>query len=132
MALVKSKNTEPELTVRRLLHRLGYRYRLHVRSLPGCPDIVFPSRRSVILVHGCFWHRHNCEMGNRMPKSRLSFWIPKLQGNKERDRRKRRALRRAGWSVLVIWECQLRDLARVVNRCVRFLGPPPSRRCLSP
>ena len=121
MSLVRAKNTKPELLVRRLVHGLGYRYRLHRRTLPGTPDLVFPGRDKVIFVHGCFWHRHpGCERA-RMPKSRLEFWVPKLEGNAQRDARDVRALRRLGWSVMTIWECQLRDMTRLENRIRRFL-----------
>lgn len=121
MSLVRAKNTKPELLVRRLVHGLGYRYRLHRRTLPGTPDLVFPGRDKVIFVHGCFWHRHRgCELA-RMPKSRLEFWVPKLEGNAQRDARDVRALRRLGWSVMTIWECQLRDMTRLENRIRRFL-----------
>ena len=121
MSLVRAKNTKPELLVRRLVHGLGYRYRLHRRALPGTPDLVFPGRDKVIFVHGCFWHRHRgCALA-RMPKSRLEFWVPKLEGNAERDARDVRALRRLGWSVMTIWECQLRDMTRLENRIRRFL-----------
>jgi DNA mismatch endonuclease, patch repair protein len=124
MSLVRSKNTGPEILVRRIVHGLGYRYRLHVHKLPGCPDLVFPGRQSVILIHGCFWHQHKCKMGNRMPKSRIQFWKAKLQGNKERDIRQRRALIRLGWRVLVIWECELsaNRIAKLSKRICRFLG----------
>lgn len=120
MSLVRAKNTKPEMVVRRLVHSLGFRYRLHDRRMPGIPDLVFPSRRAVIFVHGCFWHRHaNC---GRMPKSRLDYWLPKLERNKERDQANIKALRREGWRVLVIWECQLsnRTLPRRINS---FLAP---------
>jgi DNA mismatch endonuclease (patch repair protein) len=121
MALIRSKNTKPELLVRRLVHGLGYRYRLHRRALPGTPDLVFPGRSKVIFVHGCFWHRHpGCALV-RLPKSRPEFWVPKLEGSAERDARDVRALRRLGWSVMTIWECQLRDMARLENRIRRFL-----------
>lgn len=121
MALVCAKNTRPELTVRRLAHGLGYRYRLHRRDLPGTPDLVFPGRGKVIRVHGCFWHRHpGCALA-RLPKSRLDFWLPKLTANAERDARNLRALRRLGWGVMTIWECEARDTARLANRIRRFL-----------
>lgn len=121
MALVRGKNTKPELLVRRLVHGLGYRYRLHQRDLPGTPDLVFSARGKVILVHGCFWHRHGgCALA-RLPKSRSEFWLPKLEGNATRDARNVRALRRLGWGVMTIWECQLRDTARLVGRMRRFL-----------
>ena len=124
MARVRSKDTRPELAVRRLLHGLGYRYRLHRRDLPGCPDLVFPSRRKLIFVHGCFWHRHNCKLGRRTPKSRVGFWTAKFEGNRSRDRRNRAKLRRRDWAVLMVWECQLRDLAKLTTRLTEFLGPP--------
>lgn len=121
MALVRAKDTKPELFVRRLAHGMGYRYRLHRRDLPGTPDLVFPSRRKVIFVHGCFWHRHaRCALA-RLPKSRGDFWLPKLTANAERDVRNMRALRRLGWSTLTIWECQLSDTAKLANRIRRFL-----------
>jgi DNA mismatch endonuclease (patch repair protein) len=107
MALVRSQDTKPEWFVRSLLHQQGYRYRLHSRDLPGSPDLVFRSRNKVIFVHGCFWHRHNCKMGNRLPKTRVEFWEQKLSDNKRRDARNRRKLRRLGWDLFVIWECQI-------------------------
>lgn len=121
MALVRAKDTKPELVVRRLAHGLGYRYRLHRRDLPGTPDLVFPGRGKIILVHGCFWHRHmGCTLA-RLPKSRMDFWLPKLTANAERDARNLRALRRLGWSVMTIWECQARDTARLASRIRRHL-----------
>lgn len=121
MALVRSKNTKPELLVRRLVHAMGYRYRLHRRDLPGTPDLVFPGRSKVIFVHGCFWHRHaHCALA-RLPKTRGDFWLAKLTANAERDARNVRALRRLGWGVLTIWECQLRNTTVLANRIGRFL-----------
>ena len=121
MALVRDKNTKPELLVRSLVHGLGYRYRLHRRDLPGTPDLVFSSREKVIFVHGCFWHRHEgCALA-RLPKSRLEFWGPKLEGNAVRDKRNRSALRRLGWRVMTIWECQLHNRPQLVSRIRRFL-----------
>lgn len=121
MARVRAKDTKPELFVRRLVHGMGYRYRLHRRDLPGTPDLAFPGRGKVIFVHGCFWHRHaSCALA-RLPKSRGDFWLPKLTANMERDARNVRALRRLGWSVLTIWECQLGDSAKLANRIRRFL-----------
>jgi DNA mismatch endonuclease (patch repair protein) len=121
MARVRSKNSRPELAVRRIVFALGYRYRLHARSLPGCPDLVFRPRRKVIFVHGCFWHRHaDCALA-RIPKSRIDFWTTKLEGNRKRDKRNKRALTREGWKVLTIWECQLRDAARLETRIRRFV-----------
>ena len=121
MGLVRSKDTKPEITIRKLIYSLGYRYRLHVRRLPGNPDIVFFSRRSVVFVHGCFWHRHPGCKNARLPKSRQDFWKPKLDANRERDLRHQRELRRLGWEYLVIWECEVRDLASIEARIVRFL-----------
>lgn len=121
MARVRSKNMRPELFVRKLVFALGYRYRLHARDLPGCPDLVFRPRRKVIFVHGCFWHRHaNCALA-RMPKSRLDFWAPKLEGNRERDEKNKRTLHREGWKVLTVWECELDDAKRLDTRIRRFL-----------
>jgi DNA mismatch endonuclease, patch repair protein len=121
MARVRSKNSRPELAVRKIVFKFGYRYRLHARTLPGCPDLVFRPRRKVIFVHGCFWHRHaNCILA-RMPKSRIDFWTTKLEGNRKRDERNKRALAREGWKVLTIWECQLRDAERLEARIRRFL-----------
>lgn len=124
MARVRHKNTAPEMIVRRLVHRLGYRYRLHGRGLPGKPDLVFPSRRAVIFVHGCFWHRHpdpNCKLA-RLPKSKREFWKPKLASNAARDVRNRDALLSAGWRVLELWECQLSDSDQVERSVTEFLG----------
>jgi DNA mismatch endonuclease (patch repair protein) len=121
MALVRGKDTKPEMRVRRLVHALGYRYRLHRRDLPGTPDLVFPSRKRIIFVHGCFFHRHpNCSLA-RLPKSRRAFWVPKLNGNRERDARNTCGLRKLGWKVMIIWECQSRDMSRLTARVRRFL-----------
>jgi DNA mismatch endonuclease (patch repair protein) len=122
MASVPTKDTTAELTVRRLLHGLGYRYRLHRRGLPGTPDLVFPARQKAILVHGCFWHGHDCRYG-RLPKSRETYWGPKIEANRARDARNLRDLRVLGWRVAVVWQCQLRELPRLRLRLVRFLGP---------
>lgn len=108
MRRIRSKGMEPELLVRKLVHRLGYRYRLHGKDLPGKPDLVFPSCQKVIFVHGCFWHQHSrrsCRI-TRVPKSNLGYWLPKLGRNKRRDAQNRRKLRRLGWNYLVVWECQ--------------------------
>jgi len=119
MAAVKSKDTTPEPIVRRLVLALGYRPRLHDDSLPGTPDLVFPRRRKVIIVNGCFWHLHGCPRC-RMPASRRGYWLSKLGRNAARDKRVRRALRAAGWQVLVVWECQVRR-ANLAERLRRFL-----------
>lgn len=123
MSLIKGRNTRPELVVRKLLHRLGYRYRLHVAGLPGKPDIVLTKYRSVIFVHGCFWHRHDsakCKLA-RLPKSRINFWTSKLEGNKVRDKENLKKLTAAGWRALVIWECQLKDIDVLTRRVTKFL-----------
>jgi len=123
MSRVRSKDSKPEMIVRRLAFGLGYRYRLHDRRLPGRPDLVFAGRRRIIFVHGCFWHRHtakSCKLA-RLPKSRLGFWEPKLEGNRIRDRRIKSELRNLGWEVLTIWECQLTNLASVSKRVRTFL-----------
>ena len=126
MSLVRAKDTKPEMRVRKLIHSLGYRYRLHARDLPGRPDLVFRRRRKIVFVHGCFWHQHNCPMGNRIPKTRVSFWREKLEGNRKRDIAIERQLRKEGWSVLVIWECQTNpsNLDRLASRIVAFLEDP--------
>jgi DNA mismatch endonuclease (patch repair protein) len=121
MSRVRSKNMRPEMAVRKLVFALGYRYRLHARDLPGCPDLAFRPRKKVIFVHGCFWHRHaNCALA-RMPKSRLDFWMPKLEGNRVRDEKNRKTLAREGWKVLTIWECELRNTKRLERGIRRFL-----------
>ncbi|WP_306508838.1 MULTISPECIES: very short patch repair endonuclease [Janthinobacterium] len=127
MARVKGKNTGPELLVRKLVFAAGYRYRIHVKNLPGSPDLTFPRRKKVIFVHGCFWHRHEgCDLA-RMPKSRIDFWDSKLSGNKLRDARAVDALRQCGWDVMVVWECELRDPQNVAKAIQEFLGAPCRR-----
>ncbi|MPV69064.1 very short patch repair endonuclease [Burkholderia sp. BE17] len=121
MRAVGTRNTGPELTVRKLLHRLGYRYRLNVRGLPGTPDIVFAGRKKVIFVHGCYWHGHNCKKG-ALPKSSVDYWGPKIQANRDRDARNVADLTQAGWSVLTVWQCELRDLSAVEETLSSFLG----------
>jgi DNA mismatch endonuclease (patch repair protein) len=121
MSRIRSMDTRPELIVRRLAHSLGYRFRLHRRDLPGVPDLAFPSRRKVVFVHGCFWHRHpRCRFAYS-PKSNCEFWATKFAANRARDRRAIRQLRAAGWNPLVIWECELRDLRRVRRVLVTHL-----------
>jgi len=123
MACIRAKHSKPEHIVRSLLHRLGYRFRLHRRDLPGSPDLVFSGRRKIIFVHGCFWHRHPdpaCKLA-RLPKSRLDFWLPKLEANRERDVRNESALAEAGWRSMVVWECELRDREQLQNRLQAFL-----------
>lgn len=108
MKKVGTKNTGPEVEVRRMLHRLGYRFRLHRNGLPGTPDIVFPTRHVVIFVHGCFWHAHGCSKG-QPPKSHHGYWQPKLEANRQRDERNVEALVKAGWHVEIVWQCELSD-----------------------
>jgi DNA mismatch endonuclease (patch repair protein) len=120
MQAVKSKNTKPELIVRRCLFALGYRYRLHRKDLPGSPDIAFIGRRKAIFVHGCFWHGHGCSKG-RLPKSRIGYWQPKLEKNAERDRTKTEQLESRGWEVLVVWQCELTDTEALVQRLQDFV-----------
>ena len=121
MARVRGRDTGPERRVRSVLTALGFRYRLHYSKLPGRPDIAFPGRRKVIWVHGCFWHRHpGCALA-RLPKSRLDFWKPKLEGNRSRDLRNEADVRAAGWDALVVWECELSDESALVMRLRSFL-----------
>lgn len=122
MSRIRSKDTKPELVVRRLLHALGYRYVLHDRRLPGRPDLVFPGRRKVVFVHGCFWHGHACARGFR-PKTNASFWSAKIEANKNRDARTVQALVAAGWSVKSVWECAIsaKNLHVVEQDLVAFL-----------
>ncbi|MFO7607081.1 MAG: DNA mismatch endonuclease Vsr [Desulfurivibrionaceae bacterium] len=122
MSLIKGKDSAPEMKLRRLVHGMGFRYRLHDKNLPGKPDLVFPSRRAVIFMHGCFWHRHEgCKLA-RLPKSKLNFWKPKLEANKERDLLHRRQLRDLGWRVLVVWECEMVYTERVASVVRDFLS----------
>lgn len=122
MSRVRGKDTKPEMVVRRIVHGMGYRYRLHRRELPGAPDLVFPARRKVLFVHGCFWHRHSkCKLA-RLPKSRIDFWKPKLMANKRRDVKNLSRLAALGWESLVIWECEIRDKEMLCARIGKFLG----------
>ncbi len=121
MGRVRYKDTKPELVVRSLIHGMGYRYRLHRRDLPGCPDLVFAKRGKIIFVHGCFWHRHGkCKL-TRWPKSKLEFWKPKLESNHRRDEANQKRLRDLGWKILTIWECQLGDIDRLKARIRKLL-----------
>lgn len=124
MALIRAKNTGPELVVRHLVHGMGYRYRLHGSAVPGKPDLVFAGRKKVIFVHGCFWHRHpdsTCKLA-RMPKSRLDFWAPKLEKNRQRDEFVANELAEQGWQALTIWECQLTDMTAVAEQVRSFMN----------
>lgn len=121
MARIRGKDTKPEMVVRRLVHGLGYRYRLHQKGLPGSPDLVFPSRRKVIFVHGCYWHRHsNCRLAYT-PSTRREFWQRKFKQNMDRDRRAMNKLEAMGWNVLTIWECETRKPASLPEKLTEFL-----------
>lgn len=124
MSRIRGKDSVAEMRLRRLIHGMGFRYRLHVKTLPGTPDLVFPSRKAIIFMHGCFWHRHqDCRLA-RMPKSRVAFWREKLETNKRRDEENERQVNELGWRVLVVWECQMqeKDLNEVSNVVRRFLA----------
>lgn len=121
MSRIRSTNTRPELLVRSLLHRLGYRFRLHRKDLPGTPDVVLPRLKMVIFVHGCFWHGHVCKLG-KMPKSRTDYWGPKIDANRARDLRKKRELKALGWKVISIWECELREIDKLERRLIKKLN----------
>lgn len=126
MRRIRKIDTKPEMVVRRLAHRMGFRYRLHRRDLPGTPDLVFPGLRKVIFVHGCFWHQHDCRLGLKQPSANPGYWLPKLARNVERDYQARTKLAREGWDVLVIWECQTRapgHLPVLIKRLLRSRLP---------
>lgn len=128
MALVGPKDTKPEMIVRRLLHRAGYRYVLHAPDLPGRPDLVFRPRRKAIFVHGCFWHRHSGCRRATTPKTRREFWLAKFAANVERDARIAMELEAAGWDAVVVWECETSNPAALRDRLTGFLGPPVGHR----
>lgn len=121
MRAVKSKDTEPELKVRSLIHRLGYRFRLHRKDIPGTPDIAFPGRRKVIFIHGCFWHGHDCKRGDRLPQSNRDYWKKKIERNRQRDMINVDALRQLKWQVLVIWECEISQSQELAKKLIEFL-----------
>lgn len=121
---VGNKDTKTELTVRRMVHSLGYRYRTHGAKLPGTPDLVFSRKRKIIFVHGCFWHRHECRAGRIEPRVNTSYWFPKLKRNKERDTDNQSRLRDLGWDVFVVWECDLKDREAIQDKICQFLGTP--------
>ena len=127
MRRVKGRDTTPEKTVRRLLTRLGARYRLHRKDLPGKPDIVMPGRRLAFFVHGCFWHGHDCARGARVPKANRDYWIAKVARNRARDAAARDALTASGWRVETLWECELKDEAVVSGRLAALLAPGPGK-----
>jgi len=120
MRAVKSKDTGPEMVVRRLLHAHGFRYRLHQRTLPGSPDLVFPGMRKVVFVNGCFWHGHDCVRGSRMPKAHARYWQTKIERNRRRDEKVRGQLQDQGWQVLVVWECEIAN-PNLLERLAKFL-----------
>lgn len=120
MQSVSTAHTGAELTVRRLLFSLGYRYRLHRKGLPGQPDIVFPGRKKAIFVHGCFWHSHECPKG-RPPKSKVDYWGPKLERNRERDRQNVEDLAGLGWNAMIVWQCELKDPVALAERLRNYL-----------
>ena len=124
MARVKGRDTRPELALRRLLHRAGYRYRLHLKEVPGRPDLAFPRRRAAVFVHGCFWHGHDCARGARAPKRNAAYWSAKIARNAARDAALPAALAALGWQVFVVWECALKDRAALAAELHAYLGPP--------
>jgi DNA mismatch endonuclease (patch repair protein) len=124
MARVKGRDTGPELKLRRLLHGDGYRYRLHAPELPGRPDLVFRRRRAAVFVHGCFWHGHACPRGARAPKTNADYWTSKIARNRDRDAQVEARLTAQGWSVVIVWECELKSPAEVLARLQLALGPP--------
>ena len=126
MRRIRKTDTKPELLVRRLVHGLGFRYRLHRRDLPGTPDLVFPRLHKVIFVHGCFWHQHDCPLGRKQPSANLDYWLPKLARNVERDTRARTRLVELGWGVLAIWECQTRASVPLSSLIATFLQQSPA------
>ena len=123
MSHIRNANTKPEMLVRRLIHAMGYRYRLHAKDLPGHPDIVFRSRKKVIFIHGCFWHQHGCRQ-YRQPRTRRNFWEAKLAKNKTRDAATRKRLRKMGWKLLTVWECQISDVSKLKAKITCFLEQP--------
>jgi DNA mismatch endonuclease (patch repair protein) len=125
MRAIRSKNTKPEMVIRRLVHSMGYRYRLHRKDLPGKPDLVFLGRRKVLFLNGCFWHGHDCKRGSRIPKTNIEYWGKKIARNKARDAEHEAALQAQGWRVLVIWECQTKDEAVLKNLLKSFLESSP-------
>jgi DNA mismatch endonuclease (patch repair protein) len=122
MRAVKGTDTAPEMTIRRLAHGMGYRYRLHRRDLPGKPDLVFPGLHKVVFVHGCFWHGHDCRRGARVPVQNREYWTRKIARNRERDEAAQTWLKTAGWQVAVFWECEVKDKGRAARKLKRFLG----------
>jgi DNA mismatch endonuclease (patch repair protein) len=136
MRRIRSNDTSPEVVVRKLVHKMGFRYRLHAANLPGKPDLVFPRLRRIIEVRGCFWHQHRGCIDSHVPKSRVEYWRPKLKRNQRRDRDNEKALRKLGWNVLTIWECETAEFHALAERITAFLTadsvssvPPPKPPC---
>ena len=122
MRRIRSENTKPERLVRKILWGMGYRYRLYRKDLPGSPDIVFPGRRKLIFVHGCFWHGHNCKEGSRRPKSNVEYWLPKIRRNQERDFEVQKRLYAEKWQYIIVWECEINNIPELMDRLKMFLG----------
>ena len=125
MRAIRSKDTKSELLIRSFLHRVGYRFRTHFKDLPGKPDIVFTKRKKIIFIHGCFWHQHsskNCR-DSKLPSTNIEYWHPKLERTVKRDKEHLKALKKLGWEILIIWECETLDLSFLGKRLIRYLGP---------
>jgi len=122
MRSVRSKNTRPEKLVRSLIHRLGYRFRIHYKKLPGCPDLAFPAKRKVIFVHGCFWHGHGRCRSGKLPLTNTDYWHPKILGNIERDKKNQSHLKKDGWKILTLWGCQLEKIEKLEKQLIKFLS----------
>lgn len=124
MRHIRSSNTKPEITVRKILYSLGYRYRLHKKDLPGKPDLVFAKRKKIIFIHGCFWHQHNLTtcLDSKIPKSNKQYWNQKLKNNAQRDIRNQMALKELGWDILIIWECEIKNDKKLIKRMQKFLS----------
>lgn len=127
MSRIRGKHTAPELFVRRLVHALGYRFRLHRKGMPGSPDLVFPGRKKIVFVHGCYWHGHECKWG-KLPKSNVEFWQDKVLKNRARDARNVADLQMSGWAVYVVWQCETKDAGALEKTLKRFLGRPGSKK----
>jgi DNA mismatch endonuclease, patch repair protein len=122
MSRIRGKDTTPEIYVRKIVFSMGYRYRLHVQNMPGSPDLVFPAMKKVIFVNGCFWHLHKCRLGNVFPNTNRQFWRKKLMNNKARDIKNISLIRRSGWKVLIVWECEIKVPGKIIRRLLRFLS----------
>lgn len=132
MSQIKGKDTKPEVIVRSIVHKLGYRYALHRTDLPGKPDMVLIRHNKIIFIHGCFWHMHKCKYGKVTPSTNTEFWQTKREGNVTRDKRNLRKLRKEGWKVLTIWECETRNIDKLTNKLKRFLAPTEANKISPP